>query len=143
MIVLDANVLLYAYDPEAVQHSVCHRWLTNAFNGREIIGLPWQTALAFLRISTHPKVYRKPMSMDRASGLVASWLERPQVVSLSPEAGFWAILRKQLATAQVRGPLVTDAALAAMAIEQGAAICTTDRDFRRFDGLTLIDPTTA
>jgi toxin-antitoxin system PIN domain toxin len=141
MIVLDANVLLYAYDREAPQHHACQHWLTNAFNGRETIGLPWQTALAFIRIATHAKVYRKPMSTELAIGLVSSWLERPQVVALSPDAQFWTILRHQLTSAQIRGPLVTDAALAALALEQGASLCTTDRDFRRFDGLILIDPT--
>jgi toxin-antitoxin system PIN domain toxin len=141
MIIVDANVLLYAYDLEALQHESCRRWLTAALNGSELIGLPWQSALAFIRISTHAKIYVRPMTMDVATGLISSWLERPQVVSLLPESRYWSILRDQLKHAQVRGPMVMDAALAALAIEHGAALCSTDRDFRRFDGLRLVDPT--
>jgi uncharacterized protein len=143
MIVVDSNVLLYAYNQEALHHDSCSRWLTNALNGSEIIGLPWQSALAFIRVSTHPKIYTQPMATEVATRLVSGWLERPQVVSLSPESRYWSILHEQLRLAQVRGPMVMDAALAALAIEHGASLCTTDRDFRRFDGLRLIDPTRA
>ena len=141
MIILDANVLLYAYSSESPQHASCKTWLAAALSGTEQIGLPWQTLLAFVRIATHPKVFNHPITMDRAATIVNSWLARPQVVELNPGGNFWRTLQQQLRVAQVRGPLVTDAALAAMVLEQGGILCTTDRDFRRFDGLKILDPT--
>ncbi len=77
----------------------------------------------------------------KACDIVARWLERPNVVAINAADRFWNILRQQILDAQVSGPLVTDAALAALAIEQGATLCSTDRDFRRFEGLKLVDPT--
>ena len=141
MIVLDANVFLYAYDDSSTSHAACHAWLTQALNGSEKIGLPWQTAQAFLRIATNPRIYVQPMSIQTAIDIVASWLARPQVVAISPEDRFWTIFREQLTSGRASGPLVTDAAIATIAVEQGATLCTTDRDFRRFDGVKLIDPT--
>jgi uncharacterized protein len=140
MIVVDANVLLYAYDSNCESHVCCRDWWTAALNGHEQVGLPWQTLLAFIRIASNPRVFEVPLSAVRACEIVSTWLARPQVLILTPGERFWAILKMQITSAQIRGPLVTDAALAAISIEHGAALCTTDREFRRFDGLTLIDP---
>jgi predicted nucleic acid-binding protein len=81
------------------------------------------------------------LSGEDACGIVSQWLAQPQVVVLSPGEHFWSIFVEQVKRAQVLGPLVTDAALAALAIESGATLCSTDRDFLRFEGLELIDPT--
>ncbi len=140
MIVVDANVLLYAYDSNSESHVCCHDWWTAALNGHEQVGLAWQTLLAFIRIASNPRVFEVPLSALRACEIVSTWLARPQVLILTPGERFWAILKMQITSAQIRGPLVTDAALAAISIEHGAALCTTDREFRRFDGLRLIDP---
>jgi uncharacterized protein len=137
---LDANVLLYAYDGEAAHHAACRAWLERAFNSDEPIALPWQTLLAFVRISTNPRAVRNPLPTSAACALVDEWLARPQTVVVEPGEQFWSHFRKIVDTAQISGPLVTDAALAALAIEQGAELCSTDRDFRRFDGLKLVDP---
>jgi uncharacterized protein len=141
VIVVDANVLLYAYDLSSPAHERCRHWLTEAFNGREQIGLPWQTLLAFVRIATNTRAFRVPLSGERACAIVSQWLAQPQVVVVSPGEHFWSIFVEQVKRAQVVGPLVTDAALAALAIESGATLCSTDRDFLRFEGLELIDPT--
>lgn len=141
MIVVDANVLLYAYDSSSPAHERCRHWLTEAFNGSEQIGLPWQTLLAFVRIATNSRAFRTPLSREDACTIVSQWLAQPQVVVLSPGERFWSIFVEQVKRAQVLGPLVTDAALAALAIESGAALCSTDRDFLRFEELKLIDPT--
>jgi uncharacterized protein len=140
MIVCDANVLLYAYDSGSALHKACRDWLGAALSGPESIGLPWQSLLAFVRIATNRRVFRVPLSTAEASDIVSSWLSRAQVVVPEPGARYWQILQSQLLSARITGPLVTDAALAALAIEQGASLCTTDRDFRRFDGLSLVDP---
>jgi uncharacterized protein len=140
MKLLDANILLYAYDTSSSHHEICRAWLESAFNAEEMIALPWQTVLAFLRISTNPRAVKNPLSSANACAIVATWLERPNVVVANAADRFWTILRQQILEAQVSGPLVIDAALAALAIEQGATLCSTDRDFRRFQGLKLLDP---
>ena len=140
MKLLDANILLYAYDTSSSHHEICRAWLESAFNADEMIALPWQTILAFVRISTNPRAVKHPLSSANACAIVGTWLERPNVVVINAADRFWNILRQQILDAQVSGPLVTDAALAALAIEQGATLCSTDRDFRRFQGLKLVDP---
>lgn len=140
MILLDANVLLYAYSPASEHHEPCRAWLDAALNGTEQVGLPWQTILAFVRIATNARVFRRPLRAVDAIEIVDEWLECPQVILVGPTDDYWAVLKVQLADAQVCGPLVTDAALASLALEQGARLCTTDRDFARFRGLKLVNP---
>lgn len=141
MRLLDANILLHAYDKSSTHHETCRAWLESSFNGGETIALAWQTILAFLRISTNPRAVKHPLSNVQACDIVGTWLERPNVVVVNAADRFWNILRQQILEGQVSGPLITDAALAALAIEQGATLCSTDRDFRRFEGLKLVDPT--
>src|SRR6185437_9667653 len=124
----------------SAHHEACRTWLEEAFNGSEPVALPWQTLLAFIRIATNPRISSRPLSAQQACEIVGRWLEHPNVTVAGPADRFWAILREQIVDAQVSGPMVTDAALAALALEHGAAMCSTDRDFRRFRGLKLIDP---
>jgi uncharacterized protein len=140
MIVLDANVLLYAYDSSSAAHLRCKDWLEAALNGESQIAIPWQTLLAFVRIATNARAFRNPLSINAAIELVEIWMARPHVTVLAPGTRYWPSLKQQLLEAQVTGPLVTDAALAALALEHGAALATTDRDFRRFDHLEVINP---
>jgi len=137
---VDANLLLYAHDPRATQHEASRRWLEGVLSGRELVGFAWLTLWAFLRISTNPRVYERPLSIDEAEGLVESWLGRSMVRILDPGERHWEILRDLTRSGQSAGPLVMDAALAAIAIEHGATLATTDRDFSRFDGLTWRNP---
>jgi toxin-antitoxin system PIN domain toxin len=137
---LDANILLYAYDSASAHHETCRAWLDAALNSEEVIALPWQTLLAFVRISTNSRAVRQPLSGPEACGIVNSWLERPNVAVIGAGDRFWEIFQAQVSDAQVSGPLVTDAALAALAIEHGATLCSTDSDFRRFRGLKRVDP---
>jgi toxin-antitoxin system PIN domain toxin len=138
---LDANILLYAYDARSAHHAVCREWLTGVLNDDEPVGLPWQTLLAFVRIATNSRAVQTPVPVSQACAIVDSWLQRPQVVVVEPGDRYWDILREQLAQAKVSGPLVTDASLAALALEQGATLCSTDRDFLRFTTLKRLDPT--
>jgi toxin-antitoxin system PIN domain toxin len=137
---LDANILLYAYDSSSLHHAGCRPWLDAAFNAEETVALPWQTLLAFVRIATNPRAVRQPLSGPEACAIVSSWLGRPNVAVIGAGERFWEILQAQVLDAQVSGPLVTDAALASLALEHGATLCSTDRDFRRFRGLKLLDP---
>jgi uncharacterized protein len=140
---LDANILLYAYDSNSHQHSICRSWLDATLNSEETIALPWQTLLAFVRIATNPRAVRQPLSGPDACGIVNSWLDRLNVAVVGAGDRFWEIFQAQVSDAQVSGPLVTDAALAALAFENGATLCSTDSDFRRLRGLKLLDPTRA
>ncbi len=140
MKLLDANVLLYAYDASAAHHAKCRGWLERAYNADEPIGLPWQTLLAFVRIASNPRAVRNPLQAAKACEIVDEWLARPQSIVVEPGEQFWSIFRSLVDTAQISGPLVSDAALAALTLEQGAVLCSTDRDFRRFDRLQICDP---
>ena len=140
MKLLDANILLYAYNADSPHHEACRIWLEAALNGAEPVALPWQTVLAFIRIATNPRAVAQPLAVSQVCAIVDRWLQQPNVTSLAPAERFWPLLREQLLEARITGPLVTDAALAALALEHGAVLCSTDRDFRRFSGLALVDP---
>ena len=109
-------------------------------SGSEAVAPPWLSIIAFLRITTHRRIFERPFSMAQARDFVAAWLKRPQVHAVEAGADFFAILSTLLAAAQIKGALVSDAALAALAIEHGATLCSTDRDFARFPGLKWANP---
>jgi toxin-antitoxin system PIN domain toxin len=140
MILLDVNVLLYAYDARTEEHVRAKQWLEDAFAERQPLRFAWVTILAFLRISTNPRSQVNPLSVSEAVASVNEWLAYPSVAILNPGERHWSILTKLMADAQARGPLVTDAHLAALAIEYGTQVCTANRDFARFPGLRLINP---
>jgi hypothetical protein len=140
MILIDANLLLHAYNPRALAHDASRLWLERTLSGPQFVRFAWLTLWAFLRISTNPRVFEHPLSMSEAGGIVSSWLAQPAVGVLDPGERYWDILRDLARQAQVTGPLVMDAALAALAIEHGATLYTTDRDFARFPGLAWVNP---
>lgn len=140
MKLLDANLLLYAHDPRAAQHDASRAWLESVLSGSEMVRFAWLTLWAFLRIATNPRVYERPLSATEAGTLVSSWLAQPVAGILEPGDRHWEILRTLTRSGQATGALMMDAALAAIAIEHGATLCTTDRDFSRFPGLTWINP---
>jgi uncharacterized protein len=143
MILIDANLLLYAYHPEAPEHPRASAWLESVLDGRDPVGLAWVTIWAFVRIVTNPRVFERPLRAGEAVEIVGSWLEQPSVVLLEPGERHWEILSRLLVDGQVTGPLVTDTALAALAVEHGAVLCTTDRDFSRFALLKTCNPLVA
>jgi uncharacterized protein len=140
MILVDANILLYAYDAGASQHPVCRDWLESAFVRQEAIGFAWSTILSFLRLSTDSRVFRAARRWKEAEDIVNSWLDQPAAYLLQAGEEHWAILSRLIRDGQARGPLIMDAHLAALAIEHGATLCTNDRDFTRFPGLKLLNP---
>jgi toxin-antitoxin system PIN domain toxin len=143
MILVDANLLLYAYDPRSGEHDASRRWLEAALSGSSLVRFAWLSLWAFLRIATNPRVFERPLTMAEAETAVGTWLEQPVTGILEPGERHWEILRTLTRTGQTSGPLVMDAALAAIAIEHGATLCTTDRDFARFDGLRWENPIAA
>lgn len=140
MIVVDANLLLYAYNASAIEHDDARKWLEESLSRPELFGLSWQTITAFVRIGTNPRAFSKPLTIKEATAAVSAWMERPMVRIVTPGQHHWEIFRRLLIGGQVRGPLVTDAHLAALAVEHGAVLCTTDRDFARFPGLKVFNP---
>jgi len=140
MILVDANILLYAYDAGCPQHESCRDWLETVFRNNVALGFTWTTILSFLRLSTDSRVYRSPRSVEESSEIVSGWFEQPAVYVLQPGEEHWAILQRLIRDGQARGPLITDAHLAALAVEHGAALCTNDRDFARFPGLRIVNP---
>ncbi len=143
MILVDANVLLYAYNPSFDSHPPARRWLERILSQPAPVRLTWTTILAFLRIATNARAFEHPLSTDEATTIVGSWLGRPMVDILEPGERYWAILQELLGASHARGALIMDAALAAVAIEHGATLYTTDRDFERFPGLRTVDPLAA
>lgn len=140
MILLDANVLIYAVDADAPQHAPARRWLERTLSGDASVGLPWIVALAFIRITTRAGVLRRQLSAEQAVAFVDEWLEQPGVELVGPGPGHWPLLKKLLREVGAAGNLTSDAHLAALAIEGGYDLASTDHDFRRFHGLRLVDP---
>jgi uncharacterized protein len=140
MILTDANLLLYAYNEDAAEHAAARRWLEQQLSAPEHFCLSWQTVTAFLRIGTNARAFAQPFSVEEATSIVSEWLGRPQVVILTPGERHWEVLTNLLAAGQAAGPLVMDAHLAALSIEHGCVLATTDRDFARFPGLRTINP---
>lgn len=140
MILVDANLLLYAYHPRADQHEKSRAWLESALSGRELVRFAWLTLWAFLRIGTNPRAFAQPLTAAEAQAAISSWLAQPVAGVLEPGERHWEILSDLLREGQASGPLVMDAVLAAIAIEHGATIATTDRDFARFPKIKWTNP---
>ena len=140
MIILDANILLYAYQADTPHHAAAAKWIERQFKGRDVIGLPWITIWAFLRVSTNPRAWPRPMPAHKAFQIVREWLAMPGVAIVHPGPRHAELLERLVGDYGAGGPMVTDAALAALAIENGAALASTDRDFSRFEGLRWVNP---
>lgn len=140
MTIIDANILLYAYNADTPQHTAAAAWVEALFRGDEVIGLPWATLWAFLRISTNQRVWPNPMSIEQAFKIVRGWLAEPGVAIVEPGPRHAELLEFLVSESRASGALVSDAAMAAMALEFGATLASTDRDFRRFPSLRWVNP---
>jgi toxin-antitoxin system PIN domain toxin len=142
MIVLDVNILIYAFDETCGEHQKAQEWIEEVFSGDELVGLPWQTVGVFLRILTNPSLSGERLTMQQALSIVDEWIDMPHIRFLAPGETHWSIFRDMLVKGDVRGKLTTDAALAALTIECGGVLYTNDRDFARFPGLRWVNPLT-
>ena len=140
MILLDANVLIYAIDEDSPHHARARRWLEETLSSDTWVGLPWIVILAFVRVTTRPGIMRNPLSPEQALDFVDSWLQQPFVAAIGPGERHWPILHNLLRASGTAGNLTSDAHLAALAIEQGCRIASTDSDFRRFAGVSHWNP---
>jgi toxin-antitoxin system PIN domain toxin len=141
-LIVDANVLLYAVDDQSPFHTSAHSWLEAAMNGVERVGLPWASLMAFQRIITHPRATANPLTAIAAWSYVADWLDAEQAWIPVSGSRHRDILGTLLVGGDLRGNLVTDAHLAALAIEHGTGICSFDSDFARFSGVRWVSPNT-
>jgi toxin-antitoxin system PIN domain toxin len=140
VILVDANLLLYAKFRDLPQHAVARKWLDTSLNSAVRFGLPWSSAVAFLRISTNPRVFGRPLTSQEAWRQLEEWLSIPSVWTPTPGERHRQVLADLFARARPTAGLVTDAHLAALAIEHGLTLFTTDGDFARFAGLRWQNP---
>lgn len=140
MILIDVNVLLYAHREELTEHQAYRDWLTAAVNSDTAYGMADLVLSSFVRIITNPKVFRPPTPLDQALEAANALRDQPNCVPVSAGPRHWEIFVKLCRDAGAKGDLVTDAYLAALAIESGAEWITTDRDFSRFPGLRWRHP---
>jgi len=140
VILIDANILLYASNTAAIEHAKARDWLDRKLGGVARVGLPWSTLLAFLRIATNSRAFPRAMTMALAWRQVSEWLACEPTWIPEPTERHSEILGELLALPGVQGNLVPDAHLAALAIEHGLTLCTTDGDFARFPRLRCCNP---
>jgi toxin-antitoxin system PIN domain toxin len=137
---IDANLLLYSINITSPQHAAAVRWWEATLSGSQRVALPWQTLGAFVRIATHPRVTRQPLTGDQAWSLVEEWLDVPVTWVPPATEQTAAMLGTVIRSSRATGNLVTDAQLAALALEHGLEVMTTDADFARFPGVRWSNP---
>lgn len=137
---VDANLLLYAHDSSSPENAAAADWWSAALNGSTRVGLPWQTIGAFVRIATHPRVTRRPLSSDEAWRFVEDWLAVPVTWIPPATERTAAILGRLVRSSRATGNLVSDAQLAALALEHGLVVATADTDFARFPDVRWTNP---
>jgi len=140
LILVDANILLYAEDSLQPCHQKAHAWWDGQLSGTGIVCLCWTVLSAFIRIGTNPRVFEYPLSLEQALARVQSWLDQPCTRVIRPTERHWTVFKQVLTDGQAVANLVTDAHLAALAIEHGCELASTDSDFARFPKLKWRNP---
>ena len=143
MILIDVNILIYATNAESDHHSAARGWLDAQLGSASRVGLPWASALGFLRLATNHRVFRRPLTISAAWRQISEWLDAEPVWIPQPTERHLEVLGELLAEPGVHGNLVPDAHLAALAIEHGLTLCSTDGDFARFPRLRWMNPLAA
>lgn len=140
---IDANLLIYAINSDAPLHQSAHAWWQSTLSGSRPVGIPWVSALAFLRITTNKRIFPQPLQTEQAITYLDGWLAQPLLQLISPGEQHWAILRNLLSHSGTAGNLTTDAHIAALALAQGHPVYSTDNDFKRFPGIRHVNPLAA
>jgi len=140
VILVDANILLYAEDSLQSRHQEARAWWDDQLSGSGVVCLCWTVLSAFIRIGTNPRVFETPLSLEQALGRVQSWMDQPCTRIVRPTERHWTVFQEMLREGQAVANLVTDAHLAALAIENGCELVSTDADFARFSGLKWKNP---
>jgi toxin-antitoxin system PIN domain toxin len=137
---VDLNVLVYATDQTSTHHERARAWLDRAMSSAETIGIATAVAIGFLRLTTSPRIVASPLDAATSLGVVRGWYRRPNVTAPEPTSRHYQLLESLLAPIGTAGNLVSDAHLAALAIEHGADLYSFDRDFARFSGVRWREP---
>lgn len=137
---LDVNLLLLAVDRSSHHHERARTWLTRQLNGKRRVGIPWPTLTGFLRIVTHPRALQHPLGPREAMGFVDAWLSLDLVWIPQPGPSHAELIGALVAEHDLRGNLIPDAHLAALALEHGLTVCSTDTDFARFGEVSWQNP---
>lgn len=140
MILVDANILLYAEDQLSSQHEAARLWWDTRLSGSSPVCLCWTVLSAFIRIASNARVFENPLSVALAVKRVQSWMDQPCTRLIEPTDRHWLVFQQMLTEGQALGNLVTDAHLAALAIEHGCELMSTDADFARFPRVKWINP---
>lgn len=140
MIVVDANLLLYAEDSRSDHHAAARTWWDEQLSGTDPVGLCWPVLTAFIRIGTNARLHRRPLTLKEATERVRTWLDQPCVRVLLPTDQHWAVFQGMLLRGNATANLVSDAHLAALAVEHNGVLHSTDADFARFPGLKWKNP---
>lgn len=140
MILVDANILLYAEDQLSPPHVSARQWWDAQLSGISPVCLCWTVLNAFIRIATSPRVFEQPLSLDQACARVESWLDQPCTRIIHPTERHWIVFQEMLVAGKAVAALVTDAHLAALAKEHGCKLISTDTDFSRFPAVTWENP---
>jgi len=140
LILVDANILLYAEDSLQSRHQQARAWWDGQLSGSGVVCLCWTVLSAFIRIGTNPRVFEHPLSLEQALARVQSWLDQPCTRVVRPTERHWTVFKQVLTDGQAVANLVTDAHLAALAIEHGCVLASTDSDFARYPKLKWRNP---
>jgi hypothetical protein len=140
LILVDANILLYAEDSLHPRHEQARAWWDAQLSGNGIVCLCWTVLCAFVRIATNKRVFESPLSLEQAVARVQSWLDQPCTRVIRPTERHWIVFQQVLTDGQAVANLVTGAHLAALAIEHGCELASTDFDFARFPKLKWKNP---
>ena len=140
MKVVDINILIYAVNRDAPRHARAKEWWEQALSSEEPVGLTWIVLLGFLRIITSGRIMPNPLLAQDVIGLIEEWLHQPTARLIVPTAEHWAVFKELLEPLGTAGNLTSDAHLAALAIEHGAYLYSTDNDFARFAQLRWANP---
>lgn len=140
MILVDATIPLYAEDQLSPLHDKARGWWDETLSGSSPVCLCWTVLGAFIRIGTNPRVFEQPLTLDQALSRVQSWLDQPCTRIIYPTERHWTVFQQMLRKGQGVANLVTDAHLAALAVEHGCELISTDLDFSRFAGLRWRNP---
>lgn len=140
MILVDANLLVYAHVDTFSQHQAAHEWLNGQINDVDLVGLPWPSLLAFVRLVSNPRIFDRPLPIKDAWRQVECWLAAESASVPLPTERHRDILAPLMRSIDGRANLVPDAHLAALAIEHGLTLCSCDQDFARFEGLRWLNP---
>lgn len=143
MILIDVNLLIYARNIDCLEHERAREWLDEQLSGSGPVGLPWPTLLGFLRVTTNPRAFERPLETGEAWDQIRSWLSADPVWIPQPTDRHTELLGDLLARSRAYGNLVHDAHLAALATEHGLTLCSTDGDFARFPRLKWLNPLAA